>query len=192
MDGHMIFRVLLIIIAAFVLIALINYYNVKQVDSSVKKERFFNPSNVSQPHWDNSSHQIVGGPVPNDYTQPPVVMPSEEKDDERYRTVDFVTQKLPSDCFPRDRLTSEDLLPHDASNSKFAQINPAGQGSVSDQNFLTAGYHVGINTVGSSMRNANLQLRSDPVIQKGSWPIMNSSIDPDLLRKPFEIGATDY
>jgi hypothetical protein len=191
MDSHIIFRVLLIIIAAFVLIALINYYNVKQVDSSVKKERFFNPSN-SQPRWDTSSNSIVGGPVPNDYTKQSIVMPSEERDDERYRTVDFETQKLPSDCFPRDRLTSEDLLPHDAANSKFAQINPAGSGSVSDQNFLTAGYHVGINTVGSSMKNANLQLRSDPVIQKGSWPIQNSSIDPDLLRRPFEIGGTDY
>ena len=42
------------------------------------------------------------------------------------------------------------------------QTVPAGQGSLGDQNFLNAGFHVGINTVGQSLRNANLQLRSEP------------------------------
>ena len=65
-------------------------------------------------------------------------------------------------CFIRDRLTSSDLLPLDSANSKWAQINPAGSGMLGDQNFLTAGYHVGINTIGQSLRNANLQLRSEP------------------------------
>lgn len=174
----MIFRVFLIIVAAFVLFGLINYYNIKQSDSSVSKERFFNPQS-------NTTMQGAQTPISNDNTD--LVKPS-DPENEVYRTIDFETQKLPSDCFPRDKLTSEDLLPHNSANSKFAQINPAGQGSVGDQNFLTAGYNIGINTVGSTMKNANLQMRSDPVIQKGSWPIMNSSIDPDLLRRKFEIG----
>lgn len=92
-------------------------------------------------------------------------------------------------CFPRDRLTAEDLLPKDAANSRWAQMNPAGQGDVSDQNFLTAGYHIGVNTVGQTMRNANLQLRSEPPnpqLPVSPWNI--STIEPDQLRKHFEIG----
>jgi len=93
-------------------------------------------------------------------------------------------------CFPRDRLTADDLLPKDAANSRWAQMNPAGQGDVRDQNFLTAGYHVGVNTQGSSMRNANLQLRSEPPnpqVPVSPWNI--STISPDVLRKPLEVGG---
>lgn len=95
-------------------------------------------------------------------------------------------------CFPRDRLSTEDLLPKDAANSRWAQMNPAGQGDVKDQNFLTAGYHIGVNTVGQSLRNANLQLRSEPInpqIPVSPWNI--STIEPDMNRRPLEIGG-DY
>ena len=94
--------------------------------------------------------------------------------------------------FPRDRLTAEDLLPKDAANSKWAKMNPAGQGDVLDQNFLTAGYHVGVNTQGQSLRNANLQLRSEPAnpqMAVSPWNI--ATIEPDSNRKPLEIGG-DY
>ena len=96
----------------------------------------------------------------------------------------------PNDCYPRDRLTADDLLPKDAANSKWAQVNPAGQGDVKDQNFLTAGYLVGINTVGSSLRNANLQLRSDPPNpQMNVSPWNQTTIEPDLNHRPLEIGG---
>ena len=116
------------------------------------------------------------------------VQPAEENSNSDFRAVDFSASKLPTDCFPRDRLTADDLLPSDAANSKWAQVNPAGQGDVSNQNFLTAGWHVGINTVSGSLRNANLQLRSEPPNPRGSWPILQSTIEPDLIRKPLEIG----
>ena len=93
-------------------------------------------------------------------------------------------------CFPRDRLTADELLPKDAANSKWAQLNPAGQGDVRDQNFLTAGYHVGVNTTGSSKRNANLQLRSEPVNpQQAVSPWMQSTIEPNAFQRPLEIGG---
>ena len=41
-------------------------------------------------------------------------------------------------------------------------MNPMGAGDVKDVSLLRAGYHIGINTVGQSLRNANLQLRSEP------------------------------
>jgi hypothetical protein len=97
--------------------------------------------------------------------------------------------KDPTACFKRDRLTATDLLPTEAS-SKWAQINPSSSGELSDQNFLTAGYHVGINTIGQSMRNANLQLRSElPNPQVAVSPWLISTIEPDVRNVSFEIGS---
>lgn len=94
-------------------------------------------------------------------------------------------------CFPRDRLTASDLLPKDAADSKWARINPSGTGDIHDQNYLTAGYHVGINTVGQSLRNANLQLRSEiPNPQNAVGPWMISTIEPDLRQNTLEIGSS--
>ena len=97
--------------------------------------------------------------------------------------------KDPTACFKRDRLTATDLLPTEAS-SKWAQINPSSSGELSDQNFLTAGYHVGINTIGQTMRNANLQLRSElPNPQVAVSPWLISTIEPDVRNVSFEIGS---
>jgi hypothetical protein len=96
---------------------------------------------------------------------------------------------LPRDCFPKDQLSPKDLLPADM-DTKWSQSVPANQGLLGDQNFLTAGYHVGINTVGQSLRNANRQLRSEPVVSKQAVsPWLQSTIEPDINRKPFEIGG---
>ena len=94
-------------------------------------------------------------------------------------------------CTPRDRLTSTDLLPLDA-NSKWAELNPQCNGDVHDQNYLTAGYHIGINTVGQSMRNANLQLRYEPPnpqVPVSPWLI--STIEPDQrVQGLLDIGSS--
>jgi len=95
----------------------------------------------------------------------------------------------PTTCFKRDRLTKDDLLPKDA-NLKWAQINPSSAGDITDKNFLTAGYHIGINTVGQSLRNANLQLRSEiPNPQVAVSPWLISTIEPDVRPVSFEIGS---
>lgn len=98
---------------------------------------------------------------------------------------------FPNDCFPKDQLTPEELLPTDY-DSKWAQVNPAGQGELKDQNFLNAGYHVGVNTVGQTLRNANLQLRSEPPnpqVKVSPW--LQTTIEPDSNRKPMEIGGCE-
>jgi len=97
--------------------------------------------------------------------------------------------QMPSECYPKDVLSSVDLLPSDA-NSHYAMVNPNGQGALSDQNFLTAGYHIGINTVGQTLRNANRQLRSDPPCpQVPVSPWNNTTIEYDGNRRPLEIGG---
>jgi len=98
--------------------------------------------------------------------------------------------KKDAQCVQKDSLTSADLLPLDA-NSKWAELNPQCAGDVQDQNYLTAGYHIGINTVGQSLRNANLQLRYEPPnpqIPVSPWQI--STIEPDQrINGLLDIGA---
>jgi hypothetical protein len=91
--------------------------------------------------------------------------------------------------FPKEQLTAQELLPQDNS-SLWAQVNPSGVGSLKDRSFLQAGYNIGINTVGQTLRNANLQLRSEPPCPQISVsPWLASTIEPDVSRKPFEIGG---
>lgn len=82
-----------------------------------------------------------------------------------------------------------ELLPSDA-NSQWASLNPVNQSNPQMPDLLQAGYHIGLDTIGQTMKNANLQLRSDPVIQKsviGPWN--QSTIEPDLMRVPLEVGS---
>ena len=85
-------------------------------------------------------------------------------------------------------LKAEQLLPVD-NNSQFSQLNPQGKGPLGEISLLQAGYHNGIDTQGSSMRNANLQIRSEPPIPRTQVsPWMNSTIQPDTMRPTLEIG----
>lgn len=191
-NNSMLFRIVLIVLAAFVLFALINYYTSKQ--NSAKVERFYEDA-IQQ-----ASKQSPVAELP--YSQPSAPVetqdasvsgrpePAEEEVNEVYRTVDYSTQKLPSDCFPKDRLTAEDLLPKDAANNKFSQMSPAGQGSLQDVNLLSAGHQIGISTIAGSLRNANLQIRSEPPNpQTVVSPWLQSTITGDTMRRPLEIGG---
>ncbi len=81
-----------------------------------------------------------------------------------------------------------DLLPHD-SNSQWGELNTLSRNSVNTPDLLQAGYHIGLDTVGQTLRNANLQERSDPIITKSDiGPWNQSTIEPDFGRTPMEIG----
>jgi hypothetical protein len=95
---------------------------------------------------------------------------------------------MPSSCNKSNMQNPSDLLPKD-NNSQWAQLNPAGKGDLENINLLKAGYHIGIDTVGQTLRNANLQIRSEPPnpqVSVGPW--MQSTIEPDFMRVPLEIG----
>lgn len=93
----------------------------------------------------------------------------------------------PAGCYPRDQLTPSELLPKDP-NSVWAQQNPMGTGSLKGKNFLSAGALIGVNTVGQSLRNANLQLRSEPPNPQVPVTVFNNStIEPDTNRRDLEI-----
>ena len=85
----------------------------------------------------------------------------------------------------------QELLPKDQ-NSQWAALNPSAmnQGSIVMPDLLQAGYHIGLDTIGQTLKNANLQLRSDPIIPKVSiGPWSQSTIEPDVARVPLEIGV---
>ena len=95
---------------------------------------------------------------------------------------------MPSSCNKPNMQNPSDLLPKD-NNSQWAQLNPAGKGDLANINLLKAGYHIGIDTIGQTLRNANLQIRSEPPnpqISVGPWNL--SSIEPDFMRPPLELG----
>ena len=82
-----------------------------------------------------------------------------------------------------------DLLPQDK-NSQWANLNPIGNGQVAMPDLLQAGYHIGLDTIGQTLKNANLQLRSDPIIEKkdiGPWN--QSTYEADYGRVPLEVGS---
>lgn len=94
---------------------------------------------------------------------------------------------LPS-CASRPVTNPADLLPSDA-NSEWAKLNPRASGDFQNVNLLRSGYWNGIDTVGSSLRNANLQVRSEPPNPTQNVSIWNNTtIAPDMMRVPLEIG----
>jgi len=101
----------------------------------------------------------------------------------------FSSAQPPAGCYPSDQLTPSELLPKDM-NSVWAEQNPMGPGSLKGKNFLSAGALIGVNTVGQSMRNANLQVRSEPPNPQVAVSIFNqSTFSPDISHRPLEIGA---
>jgi hypothetical protein len=177
-DSTRVTRYLLIGLAVVILLILISqYYSKNQlmvVAPLQEKETF-----VHAPFQEDSSITETSSDV----------QPSEIALNDQFRSVNFKDSKPIDQCAPKDKLKVEDLLPKDAANSKWAQVNPAGQGDVDNKNFLTAGYLVGVNTVGPSLRNANQQIRSDPPIERMSvGPWNQTTIEYDGSRKFFEIG----
>jgi hypothetical protein len=83
-----------------------------------------------------------------------------------------------------------DLLPSD-SNNGWANANPVGSPNLQSISLLNPQQVVGINTQGSTLRNSNLQLRSEPANPRAStgcpWNI--STIESDPYRLPLEIGS---
>lgn len=205
-------RVSLITIAAVIIIVLITYYSkphqppvdnsdkagVEKFNANDKYVKFADPvvssmrvleeqprksmAPVAQPEYKTESKPLSNIPMPTD----PYGM-------EDYIAVDYSQQQGVGDniSFPQDRTKPEDLLPLNAANSKWAQVAPAGQGDVKNQNFLTAGYLVGKDTIGVAKKNPNLTLRAEPANPKTAVsPWMNSSIEPDQYRRGFEIGSS--
>ena len=102
-------------------------------------------------------------------------------------TMPFPEGNRPANCYPKNQLAPQELLPNDP-NSKWAQVNPMASGDIAGKNFLNAGALIGVNTVGQSLRNANWDIRAappNPQVEVSPW--LQSTISPDLDRRPLDI-----
>ena len=112
-------------------------------------------------------------------------------DDNLFMQVSGVNTTTPkSGCNAPAMIDPTELLPKDT-NSEWANVNPASN-DLKNVNMLNSDQLIGINTVGSSLRNANYQIRSEPAnprVNVGPWNA--STIDSDSFRRPLEIGGCD-
>ena len=120
------------------------------------------------------------------------VMPSAPLgDNEEYAQVQGIQSRDSglSNCSKQAMQDPSSLLPKDENND-WARLNPSGNGKLESVNLLNAGYHIGIDTVGNTLRNANLQVRSEPANPQTSvGPWNNTTINPDMMRTPLELGC---
>jgi hypothetical protein len=166
-NSKNVFNVVLVLGLIVLVVVLINYNNKKS-----PKDNMYNQGS------DVSKNSV--GPT-NSLSMNNVDAASDHMN---YLNVSGLGSNAPS----QTSVSPSDLLPKDI-NSDWSNINPANA-DLKNINLLSAGQLIGINTVGSSLRNANLQERSEPVIPKSAiGPWNQSTIDADTLRRPLEIGS---
>ena len=165
----------------------IESYNTKNIDQS---NPYIQEEGISSVNFKmNEKLEGNSNPIMNKVTYLPSGKIVGEDNIEHFSQNQEFKDERNATSFPKEQLTADELLPQDNS-SLWAQVNPSGEGSLKDRNFLQSGYHIGINTVGQTLRNANLQLRSEPPCpQVKVSPWLQATIEPDVSRKPFEIGG---
>jgi hypothetical protein len=170
--------IIVLLIVAYGVNLLANYLTSKGSSGS---EKFGEKPNKAYQGGASRQPQQSSGPIP-----------SQEGNNEVYSAVNGIPTPsvgVPSSCGQQSIQNPSDLLPKDT-NSEWAQLNPSGKGELASINLLKAGYHIGIDTIGQTLRNANLQIRSEPAnpqLYVGPWNL--STIEPDFMRPPLEIGA---
>jgi hypothetical protein len=178
-DKYGIGAIVVIIIGLYVLSLLYNYFMSKGKSGSEKMSLNGQAAYGGKKQEKNVMAQSMG------------VKPSESGNNEVFASVSGIqtsTQGIPSSCNKPNIQNPADLMPKD-SNDGWAQLNPVGKGDLANVNLLKAGYHIGIDTIGQTLRNANLQIRSEPPnpqLNVGPWNL--STIEPDFMRVPLEIG----
>jgi len=171
-------RIIIVIILLILAFALLNYSNSKSfrfdgLEDGSSMDLSGNPVIPSGPMGNGP---MDNGPVPQpsqlQTVSQQVLVPNTNS------IYNLQTVANPSDLLPQDK------------NSQWATLNPTlNPNNVIIPDLLEAGYHIGLDTIGQTLRNANYQERSDPIIPKqdvGPW--YQSTIEPNLSRTPLELG----
>ena len=182
-------HLVMIVAAAAVLYVIMNYSNVKStlLSGMTNSNSVASQSNVQLTNFPASSAAgCCPGAGSGNYA--PSAPLGQNSNPASAKGVGTSVHGLPPSCSQQQVVDPKELLPKD-NNSQFSQLNPMGAGDLQNVSLLKAGYHIGINTVGNSLRNANLQLRSEPAnpqLNIGPWN--HTTISPDN-RRPLEIGC---
>ena len=172
---------MILAILAFLAVVVFLYNNHKRLSFSTMTNAYSNSQKDDTKETAPSQHQGHVEPALSGLLEQPIGAAAGD--------VNTLTSNVPSSCMNQQVANPSDLLPSDP-NRDFAVGQPTGQGELSNINLLKAGQLSGIDTVGSSLRNANLQVRSEPPNPRSQVsPWLNSTIEPDLMRVPLELGC---
>lgn len=174
---------ILIILAVIVLAGVLFNYNRTKglLSENLNENELMNTASKEEPAVDTKP-SVPNQAAPSAGPKPML------QDDTSYLNVKGLSSGKPNNvCNNKPMMDPKELLPKDG-NNEWSNIMP--NNDLKDVHMINAGHHVGINTVGSSLRNANLQIRSEPVIPQANnvGPWNNTTIEPDNLRRPLEIG----
>jgi hypothetical protein len=102
-------------------------------------------------------------------------------------SVQGMQSRVPSSqqTYSESTLSSSELLPKGELGASWAAVNPVGADDLKGQNFLQAGYHSNINTIGIAQTNRNptYDIRTEvPNPQQRVGPFLNTTIDPDPFK----------
>ena len=190
-DGHVLFRSLMVVFAGVVLICIIFHYNRTLNSETFQDSR---PAPAADPPRGN--HPAPGGePIAMEHdiiaaTEAAPVPPSEAAAAPP-SAAGPSSKRTPPSAAAAHGLRPEDLLPklgNSREEQQFAQLHPGGQGDVQGVNFLDAGSLIG--QITTPDKNPNLQLRTDPVIEKKNVSPWNMSTFSSIpLYRTFELGS---
>ena len=180
---------LFILLVVIVLVGVIYRYNGQKglLSDNMSNNPFSNVGNVEQTKSTEQGAQQMNKQL--DTSPQQGVKPVVTTDGEQYLNVNGLTSGTPPNntCNNKPVMDPKQLLPND-NNNEWSNIMP--NNDLKNVGMLNAGHHIGMNTVGSSLRNPNLQIRSEPAnpqIKVSPW--LQSTIDPDVNRKALEIGG---
>lgn len=171
----------LILLGAVVLLAILVNYN--------KEKSLLNDSMSNNPFLGATDIEHT---VPKNDENNSVVKPVNTIPDTSFLKVKDIKSSSnlenKGNCNNNTVMDPKELLPSESSSVDNEFLESAQNKDITSTNMLNAGHHIGINTVGSSLRNANLQLRSEPQIpQVNIGPWNNTTIESDKYRRPLEI-----
>ena len=103
-----------------------------------------------------------------------------------------VIPEQPDAVFSERRVDEENFLAQKREEVKEIKLLPdaldASLNQLADRNFLISGLQVGVDSRGSSLKNPNLQIRSEPAIVKEPVCIWNqSTYQADFTRKKIDL-----
>ena len=112
--------------------------------------------------------------------------------EQNYPVFPAVIQEQSDPIFEERRVEEEQFLQRKREEVKDIKLLPeeldASLNQLADRNFLISGLQIGVDSRGSSLKNPNLQIRSEPPIRKDPVCIWNqSTYQPDLTRKKIDL-----
>ncbi len=162
-KNNQLVKILIVLVIVFVFL-----YFLKPTTESFTKEKLENTDITNVPAVPLTTQQPT---EQQNFTQAPVANPYEN-----------VLKDKP-------QLKTEELLPNYSKENEFVKGNPIAD-LLKEKNFLISGYHIGIDTISSSNKIPNYDLRSVvpiPKVDTGPW--MQSSYEVQPIRRQLEIGS---